>query len=391
LFELSYLFNFIGLSTTNEVLLMNHGGTKRFSSLLFVFLVVGAVGRDCRAQEVEPPTASRLTKSAYVLRRVSAMTRNGVPDAVLNKTKCLIVIPSAVRKQTKVGSLGVVTCREEDTWTTPSSVRFNGSGVHAGTADLMVFLMTERAVQALRAGELRIERQDAEAPLVKTSPIPQVEVRGGVFTYEFARGLLFSSKVTGSILSSSNTAQEQSKQSIAKTSKSYISAVISFVNTIIPTGIVLHHTAVIPGQEKPPKSERAVDQYHEERGFEILCSGRLYHVAYHYLVMANGAVRAGRPERCEGAHASGYNSYLGISIVGDFSSRDNPAGARGPEKPTRAQIAALVRLCRRLRARYRIPLQNIIRHRDIANTECPGDRFPYRAILDQLKTTKIGG
>ena len=368
---------------------MNHAGTKRFSSLLFVFLVVGAVGRDCRAQDVEPLTASRLTKSAYVLRRVSAMTRNGVPDAVLNKTKCLIVIPSAVRKERKAGSLGVVTCRDEDTWIAPSSVRFNGSGMHAGAADLMVFLMTERAVRALRAGELRIERQDAEAPLVKTSPIPQVAARGGVFTYEFARGLLFSSKVSGSILPSSNTSQEQSKQSIGKTSKNYISAVTSFFNTIIPTGIVLHHTAVIPGQEKPPKSERAIDQYHEERGFEILCSGRLYHVAYHYLIMANGTVRAGRPERCEGAHASGYNSYLGISIVGDFSSRDNPTGARGPEKPTKAQMSSLVQLCRRLKTRYKIPLRNIIRHSDISNTECPGDRLPYEALLHRLEGKQL--
>jgi N-acetylmuramoyl-L-alanine amidase len=370
---------------------MNHAGTRRSSSLLFVFLLVGAVGRDCRAQDVEPLTASRLTKSAYVLRRVSAMTRNGVPDAVLNKTKCLIVIPSAVREQKKAGRLGVVTCREEDTWIAPSSVRFNGSGMHAGAADLMVFLMTERAVQALRAGELRIDRQDAEAPLVKTNPIPQVEARSGVFTYEFARGLLFSSKVTGSILATSKVAHDQSKSSVGETSKSYVSAVTSFFNTIIPTGIVLHHTAVIPGQEKPPRSERAVDRYHEERGFEILCSGRLYHVAYHYLIMANGAVRAGRPERCEGAHASGYNSYLGISIVGDFSSRDNPTGARGPEKPTRAQVSSLVRLCRRLRTRYKIPLQNIIRHSDISNTECPGDRFPYRAILDQLKHSQSSG
>jgi N-acetylmuramoyl-L-alanine amidase len=312
------------------------------------------------------------------------MTGNGVPDAVLNKAKCLIVIPGVVRKERKVDTLGVVTCREEDTWTAPASVRFNGSGIRGGTADLLIFLMAGRAVQALQVGEFRIERQDAEAPLVKTNPIPQVELRA-VFTYEFARGLLFSSKATGTILAGSNIAQDQSKRSIGKTSKTYVSAVTSFVNTIIPTGIVLHHTAVIPGQEKPPRSERAVDQYHEERGFEILCSGRLYHVAYHYLVMANGTVRAGRPERCEGAHASGYNSYLGISIVGDFSSRDNPTGERGPEKPTRAQIASLVRLCRRLQIRYKIPLHNILRHSDISNTECPGDRFPYRAILDQLK------
>jgi N-acetyl-anhydromuramyl-L-alanine amidase AmpD len=101
--------------------------------------------------------------------------------------------------------------------------------------------------------------------------------------------------------------------------------------------------------------------------------------------MPNGKVKAGRPERCEGAHAVGYNSYLGISLVGDFSSEDNPTGEKGPTKPSAAQIASLLQLCRRLKTRYNIPLQHIVRHSDISNTKCPGDRFPFRMILDQLQ------
>ena len=73
--------------------------------------------------------------------------------------------------------------------------------------------------------------------------------------------------------------------------------------------------------------ERDIDKYHQARGFEILCFGRVYHVAYHYLIMPNGRVQTGRPERCEG--------------VGDFSSEDNPAGKEGPinssGQPTQSQ------------------------------------------------------
>jgi N-acetylmuramoyl-L-alanine amidase len=360
-------------------------------TLWIIFLFLGAVGRDCRAQNIEAATAWRLEKSAHVLRRISAMSKDGVPDAVLNNAKCLIVIPSAIRKERKVDGLGVVVCRKENTWNAPTSIRFNGSGIRGRTADLLIFLMTQGAVQALQAGELRVERQGAApAPLVKTTPVPQIELHAAVFMYEWEESVLSSSEAIGTILAIPSASQDESSLTIGKSSRSYISAVTSFVNTIIPTGIVLHHTAVIPGREKPPRSEQAIDKYHEERGFEILCSGVLYHVAYHYIIMANGIVKAGRPERCEGAHASGYNSYLGISVVGDFSSRDNPSGTRGPEKPTRAQIASLVRLCRRLRKRYNIPLQNIVPHSDISNTECPGDRFPYRAILDQLRRKPPG-
>ena len=135
---------------------------------------------------------------------------------------------------------------------------------------------------------------------------------------------------------------------VDKTSKKYLGSVVSFFNTITPTGIVIHHTAVIPGEKTAPRKKRDIDKYHQARGFEILCFGSVYHMAYHYLILPNGKVQAGRPERCEGAHAEGYNSYLGISVVGDFSSEDNPTGKKGPTNPSDKQIAALIQLCRRL-------------------------------------------
>jgi N-acetyl-anhydromuramyl-L-alanine amidase AmpD len=101
--------------------------------------------------------------------------------------------------------------------------------------------------------------------------------------------------------------------------------------------------------------------------------------------MSDGKVKRGRPERCEGAHAKGYNSYLGISVVGDFSREDNPTGKKGLTRPTPKQIASLIQLCRQLKDRYNIPLQHIVRHSDISSTKCPGDLFPFRSVLDQLQ------
>jgi N-acetyl-anhydromuramyl-L-alanine amidase AmpD len=158
----------------------------------------------------------------------------------------------------------------------------------------------------------------------------------------------------------------------------------SFVNTIVPTGIVIHHTALV-STNRVPRGEKEVDDYHQQRGFEIYCDGRIFHVAYHYLISADGKVEKGRPDHCEGAHARGYNSYLGVSLLGDFSSRDNPGGAKGPERPTAAQMKALAELCQSLRQKYKIPLQHVLRHSDISSTDCPGDRFPFTAFLRTLQ------
>src|SRR5207253_3068603 len=108
-------------------------------------------------------------------------------------------------------------------------------------------------------------------------------------------------------------------------------------------------------------------------------------VAYHYLILPDGAVKAGRPERCQGAHTRGYNSYLGIALVGDFSTKDNPKGKKGQVLPTAAQMRSLLELTRRLRERYRIPLHRILRHSDISNTYCPGDRFLFSRFLADLE------
>jgi hypothetical protein len=247
-------------------------------------------------------------------------------------------------------------------------------------------------VRALRSGELQIGGQKrADAPLVSTTPVTtQVELTAELFTYESAAGVLSSSEASGVIRRDADTSDAVHNAVPRKTIEKYLSSVVSFFNTITATGIVIHHTAVIPGENTVPRSERDIDKYHLARGLEILCFGRVYHVAYHYLIMPNGSVQAGRPERCEGAHAQGYNSYLGISVLGDFSSEDNPTGKKGPIRPSAKQIASLIQLCRRLKDRYHIPLQHIVRHSDISSTRCPGDRFPFRSVLDQLQW-KPGG
>jgi hypothetical protein len=232
--------------------------------------------------------------------------------------------------------------------------------------------------------------QKRAAPLVSTTPVTtQVELTAGMLAYEVAAGVLSGSKADGVIRPdpalTPDTSDPVRNAARRKTIESYLSSVVSFFNTIIATGIVIHHTAVIPGENSAPQSESQVDKYHQARGFEILCFGHVYHVAYHYLIVPSGRVQTGRPERCEGAHAKGYNSYLGISVVGDFSSEDNPTGGKGPMRPSAKQLASLVRLCRRLKDRYNIPLQHIVRHSDISSTTCPGDRFPFTSVLQQLQ------
>ncbi len=167
-------------------------------------------------------------------------------------------------------------------------------------------------------------------------------------------------------------------------------AVLSYLNTITPHGIIIHHSAVITTREGRPISMDVLDNAHQRRGFGIFYWGRTYHIGYHYIIFPDGTVQQGRPEHCQGAHAVGHNSDLGICLIGDFSTTDNPTGEQGLLEPTEAQMRALVDLCQRLRARYKIPIGHVQRHRDVSSgTECPGDRFPFQELVQKLDEKQV--
>ncbi len=162
-------------------------------------------------------------------------------------------------------------------------------------------------------------------------------------------------------------------------------ALISYRNTIRPAGIVVHHSTLPATVTSDVTLDaRWINEAHKQRGLGIFYWGRTYHIGYHYVILPDGTVQPGRPERCQGAHAQGHNSYLGICLIGDFSSKENPDGALGLNRPTQAQMRSLVALIGQLRERYQLPLDHVVQHKELnPNTECPGDLFP----VDELRTS----
>jgi N-acetylmuramoyl-L-alanine amidase len=159
---------------------------------------------------------------------------------------------------------------------------------------------------------------------------------------------------------------------------------VSVHNTVNPRGIVVHHLAV-PPEGVPHFRIAEIDRLHRDRGFSAFYWGRVYHIGYHFVILPDGTILRGRPERLRGAHAFGYNDYLGICLVGDFSSRDNPDGRMGLISPSEEQMRSLVKLTRDLQAKYRIPDARVVLHRELnSQTECPGDRFDKDSFLKRL-------
>ena len=139
--------------------------------------------------------------------------------------------------------------------------------------------------------------------------------------------------------------------------------------------IIIHHSATDVG------SALKFHVAHERRGFTR-------GLGYHF-VIDNGSSE--KPDgyievsprwikQQDGAHckAGGMNYRgIGICLVGDFTG----------EYVSDKQLSSLVYLINILRKYYNIPLKNIMGHGQVpgAKTECPGKRFPWARLFNQLE------
>jgi N-acetyl-anhydromuramyl-L-alanine amidase AmpD len=136
--------------------------------------------------------------------------------------------------------------------------------------------------------------------------------------------------------------------------------------------IVIHHSASYAG------SADSFDYVHRvKKGWE----GGL---GYHFVIgnghgSGNGEVEVGHRwlYQSHGAHAgqAEYNQYgIGICLVGNFQD----------DYPSPEQLSSLVALIRELQQLCEISSENVILHRHIRQTGCPGRNFPYYEVLARL-------
>ena len=102
-----------------------------------------------------------------------------------------------------------------------------------------------------------------------------------------------------------------------------------------------------------------LDHCHRAKGWA--CCG------YHWVVLQDGTIQAGRPESKAGAHVRHYNEHaIGVCYIGGLDDKGREADTRTPE-----QKAALWFLLRTLKESY--PKAKIVGHRDLPNVHksCP--------------------
>lgn len=133
-----------------------------------------------------------------------------------------------------------------------------------------------------------------------------------------------------------------------------------------PEYIIIHHSATDKGNAE------VFRKAHMAKGWRD--------IGYHYVIgngtyTGDGEIEEGRGNDEVGAHAKGYNDKsIGICLVGNFEKYP----------PSQAQIKSLVKLLKSLLPEYKIPIADVIGHKEVNNTLCPGIYFDIEKLRKEL-------
>jgi SH3 domain-containing YSC84-like protein 1 len=123
---------------------------KYGASLLLMF----TTAMWCGAADNSPE--KHIRESAAVLSEIMSAKDRGIPEDLLEKAKCVGIIPNLKRAGFIVGAKygkGVVTCRTSGGWSAPEVVRIEGGSIGlqigAGETDVVFLVMNDRGMNRL--------------------------------------------------------------------------------------------------------------------------------------------------------------------------------------------------------------------------------------------------
>ena len=123
--------------------------------------------------------------------------------------------------------------------------------------------------------------------------------------------------------------------------------------------IVIHHSGL--GGRKDPKD---IQNFHMDKGEDPFDD-----IAYQYLILPNGSIVEGRYLSHEGASNAAVNTgKIGILVTGNFE----PSLLHHEDTLSAAQSNSTKTLANELKAQFP-KIKRLVGHRDLKNTECPGD------------------
>jgi len=191
--------------------------SRKFAPIAIILLLVTAlISAPLFAKPVSnsmsvSDTEKRLDAAARVLTEIMGAPDKGIPQDLLGKAACVVVVPGVKKGAFIVGAKygrGFITCRKPGGgWSAPAGVTVAGGSVGfqigGSETDVVMLVMNEGAIDKLLSSKFTIGA-DASAtagPVGRTaSAATDVQMHAQLLTYSRARGLFAGVSLEGATL-----------------------------------------------------------------------------------------------------------------------------------------------------------------------------------------------
>ena len=154
----------------------------------------------------------RLGEAKTVFEEIMGSPDKGIPQDLLAKAHCVVIVPAAKRAGFIVGGqygVGVATCRASSGWSGPSTVKLEGGSfglqIGGGETDIVMLVMNESGSKKLMKSEFTLGGEGAvmAGPVGRTvSAETDAYFRAEILSYSRSRGVFAGVALKGSTLRS---------------------------------------------------------------------------------------------------------------------------------------------------------------------------------------------
>ncbi len=156
-------------------------------------------------------TANRLNDAADVLNKIMATPDKGIPQDLLDKAACAVIVPNVKKGAFIIGAKygrGFIVCRRANHgWSAPAGVKVEGGSVGfqigGSETDVVMLLMNQSAINKLLSSKFTIggDASVAAGPVGRSSSAEtDAQLHAELLTYSRTRGLFAGVSLQGATL-----------------------------------------------------------------------------------------------------------------------------------------------------------------------------------------------
>jgi SH3 domain-containing YSC84-like protein 1 len=161
---------------------------------------------------IDKAPAKRLGEAAAVFSEVMATPDKGIPQDLLDKAHCIVIVPSLKTAAFIVGGKygkGYLSCRNHggEGWSAPATVRIEGGSVGfqigGSTTDLIMLVMSERGADKLLSSKFTLgaEGSVAAGPVGRTATAQtDAQMHAEILSWSRSQGLFAGLALEGATL-----------------------------------------------------------------------------------------------------------------------------------------------------------------------------------------------